>query len=287
MTAIYKKEVRTYFTHMMGYVFLAFMLLLVGIWFSVVNITAQNPNFHLTLSDITTFFFILIPVLTMRLFSEEARQKTDQLLFTSPLSVPQIVLGKFLAAVTLFFLATATTALFPAMIRGYGNLPISQIVGTYVGFLLVGMACISVGVFISVLTDNQIIAAIATMGAVFVMFIMEALAFSMPASTFASLMFVGAVIVVVTTVWYNSTKNILASLVVCLLGLGVAGGLYLTNSLFFDGIIIRVLLWLSIYSRFNNFVLGVLNFNDIVYYISFSALFIYLTVNVIEKRRWR
>jgi len=287
MTAIYKKEIRTYFTHMMGYVFLAFMLLLVGLWFSMMTITGQNPNFHLVLSNITMFFFILVPVLTMRLFSEEARQKTDQLLFTSPLSVTQIVLGKFLAAVTLFVFSVLVTAIFPFMASNFGSLPLHQIIGAYVGFLLIGMACISVGVFISVLTDNQIIAAIGTVGAVLVMFIMDFVALAAPATTFASLMFVGVVILVVAAILYNSTRDIIAALVAALLGLGVVGGLYLTNNLFFDGIIVRVLQWLSVYSRFNNFAMGHLNFNDIVYYFSFSALFIYLTVNVIEKRRWR
>ena len=287
MIAIYKKEVRTYFNHMMGYIFLAFMLLLIGIWFAVITVSGQNPNFHIVLSNITMFFFILIPVLTMRLFSEEARQKTDQLLFTSPLSVMQIVLGKFFAAFTLFFISVIITVIFPFMIRGYGNLPVSQITGTYVGFILIGMACIAVGVFISVLTDNQIIAAIATMGAVFIMFIIDAIAISMPATTFASFMFVVAVIITIASILYNSTKSIVAAVVVALVGLAVAGGLYLSNNLFFDGLIVRVLQWLSIYSRFNNFALGILNLNDIVYYLSFSALFLYLTINVIEKRRWR
>jgi len=173
------------------------------------------------------------------------------------------------------------------MIRGYGNLPVSQITGTYVGFILIGMACIAVGVFISVLTDNQIIAAIATMGAVFIMFIIDAIAISMPATTFASFMFVVAVIITIASILYNSTKSIVAAVVVALVGLAVAGGLYLSNNLFFDGLIVRVLQWLSIYSRFNNFALGILNLNDIVYYLSFSALFLYLTINVIEKRRWR
>jgi len=98
MLAIYKKELRVYFSNMMGYIFLAFMLLVVGIWFALGNVLSLNANFQRVLESTTMFFFILIPVLTMRLFSEEARQKTDQLIFTSPLSVVSIVLGKFFAA---------------------------------------------------------------------------------------------------------------------------------------------------------------------------------------------
>jgi len=287
MTAIYKKEMRTYFTQMMGYAFLAFFLLLVGVWFTLLNVRSADANFHFVLANVTVFFFILMPTLTMRLFSEEARQKTDQLLFTSPLSVMAIVLGKFFAAISLFLIGVVVTVFLPFLLRNHGDLPVSQIIGTYIGFVLLGAACIAIGVFISVLTDNQIIAAVGTMAAIFIMFLIDAIAVSMPTSTFASFMFVLFLIAAFAAVWYNSTRKILAAIIVAILGLGIAAGLYFANNLIFDGLIVRVLLWFSIFSRFNFFTRGILNFSDIVYYISFSALFIYLTVNVIEKRRWR
>jgi len=287
MIAIYKKEMLAYFTHMMGYVFLAFMLLIVGIWFVMGNVMSLDANFHMSLANTTFFFFMLIPVLTMRIFSEEARQKTDQLLFTSPLSVVQIVVGKFFAAFTLFFLATGITVILPVLLNYYASLPISHIVGTYVGFILVGAACIAVGVFVSVLTDNQIIAAVITVASIFVMFIMNVIAMSMPTGTFASFMFVLFVILAVIAIWYNATRKIIATLIFAVIAFGIAGGLYLMNNLIYDGIIVRVLLWFSIFARFDNFSQGVLNVSDIVYYVSFSMLFVYLTVNVIEKRRWR
>jgi len=287
MIAIYKKEMRAYFTHMMGYIFLAFMLLIIGIWFMMVNVMGSNPNFHIALSNATIFFFILIPTLTMRLFSEETRQKTDQLLFTSPLSVLQIVLGKFFAAFSLFLLATGITVILPLMLNSYGLLPVSQIAGTYVGFILLGMACIAVGVFISVLTDNQIIAAVITVAAIFVMFIMDTVASIMPTTAFASLMFVLLIVVAVIAIWYNATHNIIATLVVAALAIAVASGLYLVNNLIYDGVIVRTLLWLSVFTRFESFTNGIINISDLVYFVSFSALFVYFTVNVIEKRRWR
>ena len=287
MIAVYKKEMRTYFTNMMGYVFLTFMLLIIGLFFTLDNVFRLDPRFQMVLSNVTTFLFILIPVITMRLFSEEARQKTDQLLFTSPLSIAQIVLGKYFAAVSLFLVAVGISVFFPIFTSQYGSLPVNQITGTYIGFILLGMSCIAVGVFISVLTDNQIIAAVATVGMIFIMFVMEAIAFTMPTTTFASFMFVAIIIAVVIAVWFNATKNIIATFIVAVLALAVAGGLYLFNNLIFDGIIVRTLLWLSVFSRFTNFSMGILNPDDIIYYISFSALFIYLAINIIEKRRWR
>jgi ABC-2 type transport system permease protein len=138
-----------------------------------------------------------------------------------------------------------------------------------------------------VLTDNQIIAAVATFAAVFALFIMDSLAMMMPISTLASLVFVALVIMAVMWIWYNSTKNIVAALVVGVLGILIAVGAYMINNLVFDGIIVRVFLWLSVFIRFDHLANGILNLSDIVYYISFAALFIYLTINVIEKRRWR
>ncbi|MCL2286649.1 MAG: ABC transporter permease [Firmicutes bacterium] len=287
MLAIYRKEMRAYFTHMMGYVFLAFMLLVIGIGFALANVLSMSANFHRALESATMFFFILIPVLTMRLFSEEARQKTDQLIFTSPLSIVSIVVGKFFAAFSLFLLAMGITVIMPVMISRFGEVPVSHVAGTYIGFALIGAACIAVGVFISVLTDNQIIAAVMTIAAIFVMFIINAVAAMMPTTTFASFMFVLLVIAAVVAIWYNATRKIIATVIVAVIALAFAGGLYMFNNLIFDGIIVRVLLWFSLFGRFENFSRGILNINDIVYYISFSALFVYLTVNVIEKRRWR
>ncbi|MDR0272400.1 MAG: ABC transporter permease [Clostridiales bacterium] len=287
MLPVYKKEMRTYFTQMPGYIFLAFFLLLIGIFFTLVNVRGADGNFQHVLSNVIIFFFILMPVLTMRIFSEEARQKTDQLLFTSPLSITGIVLGKFFAALTLFLIGVAVTAVMPFLLRNYGELPVNQIVGTYIGFCLFGMACIAIGVFISVLTENQIIAAVGTMAAIFIMFLIDAIAASMPTTTIASFVFVIFVIFAVTSVFYNSTRKISAAVIVGVIAVVIAGGLYFFNNLIFDGIIVRTLLWFSIYSRFSSFTRGILRVSDIAYYISFAALFIYFTVNVIEKRRWR
>ena len=287
MIAVYKKELRSYFTHMMGYTFLAVMILSVGIWFSLGNAFSMSANFHHALSQTTIFFFILIPALTMRIFSEETRQKTDQLLFTSPLSVFQIVLGKFFAAFSLFLVASGITIVMPLMLSRYGEMPVSQIVGTYVGFLLLAACCIAVGVFISVLTDNQIIAAVITIVTLFFMYMMDTVALLMPTSNLSSLVFVILVVVAVIGLWFAATRNIIATVIVAVLAIGVALGLYLFNGSVYEGIIVRSLLWLSLFDRFGNFTIGRIDTADIVYYVSFCVMFVYFTINVIEKRRWR
>ena len=289
MIAILKKELRAYFTQMVGYTFLAFLILLMGMFFTFVNVFSQSGRFNEVLSTSAILFFILVPILTMRLFSEETRHRTDQLLFTSPLSVMQIVLGKFLAAFSLFLLGVGITTIFPLILSYYAieGLPTSQIIGAYIGFLLIGACCIAVGMFISVLTDNQIIAAVATFAAIYVMFIMESIATTMPVSAGASLIFVAGLVITVAGIWFYSTKHWLSSLVLAIVGIGVAIGLYFYDNLIYDAIIVRVLLWFSLYTRYHFLSVGILNLADLVYYLSFAALFVYLTMNVIEKRRWR
>jgi ABC-2 type transport system permease protein len=223
----------------------------------------------------------------MRLFSEEVRHKTDQLLFTSPLSIWQIVIGKFLAGFTLFVIGNLITLLFPILLSRYGELPVGQIAGAYIGFVLIGTCFIAVGLFISVLTDNQIIAAVATFAALFVLFIMDSIAAMMPADTVSSLIFVAALILGVAALLYSGTKNLMAAIVTGVTGIIIATVLYFINNLIFDGFIVKTLQWLSVYSRYDYMLNGIFNLADVVYYISFAVLFIYLTVNIIEKRRWR
>jgi len=287
MIAIMKKELRAYFTQMIGYNVLVLMVLLTGLFFALLNVMPRSPNFHIVLSNFLVFLILVVPIITMRLFAEESRNRTDQLLFTSPLTVTQIVLGKYLAASLLFSAAMGVTMLFPLMLSQYGELPTNQIIGAYVGFILMGMALIALGLFISVMTDNQITAAVFTFGAVFVVFLMDAIAGAMPTDTISSLVFVALLVLAVAGIWYNSTKHIKSAIILAAAGIVVIVALYFFNNLIFDGVIVRFLRWISLFSRYHNLTRGVLNLSDIVYYVTFGMMFIYFTINVIEKRRWR
>lgn len=287
MTAIIMKEMRTYFTQMTGYIFLALTTLLTALFYVSMNVFFRNPNFQQVLSSITIMFFVIIPVLTMRLFADEVRNRTDQLLFTSPLSIWQIVLGKYLAAGLLFVLGIVVTMLFPLISAQFGEMPVSQIVGSYLGYTLMGLGFIGLGLFISVMTENQIIAAVGTAGAIFLFFILDGLATGMPADANSSLVFVMAIIAGAAGILYHSTKNIVAGAILAVVGFAGAIGLFFANRLMFDAVIPRTLMWLSVFARFSNLTRGILNMSDIVFYITFALVFIYLTVNVIEKRRWR
>ena len=287
MVAIVKKELRTYFTSVAGYGFLAVFLLMVGLQFGSVNIDAKSLEFSRVLYNCTMPFLILIPVLTMRLFAEESRQKTDQLLFTSPLTIAQIVVGKFLAALLLFLIGMSVTTIFPFILSLYGSIPTAETITTYIGYILLGTCFIAVGVFISTLTENQITAAVATFAVLLLFLMMDSLALVMDTKHMASAIFLFAIAAGVSFVLYTSTKS---KLITCIFfALCIAAGIiaYVANSQLFDGVIPKVMIWFSLLRRFNNFFAGILNIGDIVYYITFSFAFVFLTIHTIEKRRWK
>ncbi len=286
MAAIFKKELRTYFTTLTGYVFLGFFVLITGYFFIAQNISQYSANYNDVLVSTMIMFLILVPVLTMRSFAEESRQKTDQLLLTSPVGINSIVLGKFLAAVTLYLIAIIITAVFPFILNRYGDIDVSATVCCFMGYFLMGSCLISVGIFISVLTDNQIVAAAVTFGALFLLVMIDNVAAAVPISRSSSAVFASAVVLIVAFTLYSSTKSIPLSLIFAVIGLAAAIGAYLLKLPIYDGLITNVLSKLSVLSHFENFYLGVFGISDIVYYITFSGVFLFLTVSVIEKRRW-
>lgn len=286
MTAIYKKEIRTYFNTLAGYIFLGFFVAITGIYFMINNMSTGDLNYASTLAGSLMLFWILIPVLTMRLFAEESRQKTDQLLFTSPVSVWGIVLGKFFAAATLFLTGVLITGIFPFILSRFGSIAAARTLNVMFGYVILGCALIAVGIFISALTDNQIVAAVATFAALFMLFMIDGFTAQMPVSAASSLVFVLILIVIGALILAGETKRIVLPGAAAIAAGAAAVVVYKLNPSAYDGLISRFFGWFSMISRFENFYAGVFSLADTIYYISFAFVFVYLTVNVIEKRRW-
>ena len=194
---IAKKEVKTYFTSPIAYVVIAVFLVLVGFFFSSalswfnsqaiqmaqnpyyaqqmnINQMVYTPLFH----NMSIILLLMLPLLTMRLFSEEKKTGTDELLFTSPVSVGQIILGKYLAALVVLAAMLGLTGLFSVFSFAFGNPELPQILNGYLGLLLMGAAFIAAGVFFSSLTENQIVSAILTFGALLLFWILNWAAYS-------------------------------------------------------------------------------------------------------------
>ncbi|MCH5210312.1 MAG: ABC transporter permease subunit [Oscillospiraceae bacterium] len=164
MKAIFNREFNSYFTSMLGYVFLTIFLLLTGVMFYLVNIgfmTASMTGFFASVNRMAIFF---LPLLTMRLFSEDRKLKTDQLLLTAPISTWEIVIGKFLAAFGVLMTGIIITLIYPCILAAHGSLPVGETIGCYIGFILLCAVILSIGALMSSITESQIVAAVTTYG---------------------------------------------------------------------------------------------------------------------------
>ena len=186
MSAVYRKELRGFFTSMIGYVFIAFVLLIAGIFITLTNFRTGYPNFEYSLGSISMILIFVVPILTMRVFAEERRSKTDQLLYSLPMSVTEIVIGKYLAAVTVFAVPCAVMCLYPVIMSFYGKVSFTSAYGAMLGFFLLGCALIAVGVFMSSLTESQVISAVISFGAMIVIYMMSSISSLIPAASSAS-----------------------------------------------------------------------------------------------------
>jgi ABC-2 type transport system permease protein len=286
MLAIYKREMRTYLQTPIGYIFSSLFLLVAGLLFVLGNLFNLSPNYAPFLSSILFIFLLVIPVLTMRLMTDEKRLHTDQLLLTSPVRITSIVLGKFFAAVTVFLVTMAITSLYPIIMSFYGDIDGWESVGSYIGFILLGCSFISIGLFISATTENQVIAAIVTFVALLLSWFMDFIAQGIPTDPTSAFIFVCVIIVGITVWLYFSTRNLLVPIVISLISIGVALVIFLVDQALYIGFIAKLLSWLSLVNRYNSFPRGILKFDAIIYYLSVCVLFVFLTVRLVEKKRW-
>lgn len=178
MNAIVKKELRVYFNTPIAWVFIAVLMCVSGLFFTLFNLFMANPSVNVIFSSLPLVFVIMIPLLTMRLFSEERALKTDQLLLTSPISVASIVWGKFLAAVMVFGVAIVLMLIYPIILNIYSDVSWGIVFTNNVGFFLLGSALISIGIFISSLTENQFTAGIITIATLLIMFLLSGISVS-------------------------------------------------------------------------------------------------------------
>jgi ABC-2 type transport system permease protein len=288
MLAIFKRELRAYFSSPIGFVVVGLFVFLSAIFFAATNLLGASSEYNGILSTMAFIFLFLVPILTMRLLTEETRQHTDQLLITSPVSVTAVVIGKYLAAVAVYLITLLVTVLFPVMMSFFSLLGLAwwKILGGYLGLFLLGSAFIAVGLFFSSITESQIVAAVATYTALLVMWIIDALIPMVPAGWFAGMVFLAVAAAGLALLVWLSTRSILATAAVALALGGAIAAVAVLQQALLDGLIARVLAWFSLLKRYEDFNLGILGLSPVVYYLSFSAAFVFLTVRMIDRKRW-
>lgn len=233
MLAIMKRELLSYFTSPLGYVFVAVFYLFSGIFLFLFTLYSQSTDMSYVYTGMFFVMMIMIPILTMRLMAEDNRQKTDQLLLTSPVSLTRLVLGKFLSAFVILLICMVIFVVYGIVLSCFSSVNWALIFGNVAGMLLLGSVCIASGLFISTMTENQMIAAVGSIGINIAFLLIDSFASVMP------------------------TKFL--------------------QDIFYS---------LSFYGKYNEFTIGIFSLSNIFFFASVAFIFMFLTVRVLEKRRW-
>ncbi len=287
MRAIYKRELDSYFHSMIGYVFISFFLAFTGVYFMAYNLNYGYPIFSYVLSSLVFILLIAIPVLTMKSFSEDRKSRTDQLLLTAPVSLGQIVLGKYLAMVTVYLIPNLVFCLYPLVIKIQGN---AYLLTDYCGilvFFLMGCVFIAIGMFLSSLTESQIIAAISSFGVLLILYLWNGILGFLPSSALLNLIILLVLLTLVSAlVWHITGNPVMAGILeVIFLAAGVI--VYAVDSGLYESLLSDVLGQLDLTAPLTDVVASsLLDTGSIILYLSVIGLFIFLTMQSIQKRRW-
>lgn len=235
MKAVLKRELKAYFTSVIGWIFLAAFFFVFNLYFVANNLIYGTPYLSYSLSNVAFVLVIIIPILAMRSMAEDRRTKTDQLLYTAPVSIPKVIIGKFLALVAIFSIVVGAVCLCPLLLSRFGNVPMAESYAAIFGIWLYGCLSIAICVFVSALTESQVIAAVLSFALLFIGFMMQQIT-----------------------------------------------GLISSS----DNVVTKVLNALCTQTHLTNFCNGILDVTGIVYYVSGTVLFLFLTCQLVQKHRW-
>ncbi len=233
MLAIIRRELLSYFTSPLGYVFIAVFYLFSGLFLLLFTLSVQSTDMSMVYTGMFFVMLIAVPILTMRLMADEKKQKTDQLLLTSPISLPGLVMGKFFSAFAIILISVLIFAVYGIVLSCFAAVNWAVIWGNIVGMLLLGAVFVSAGLFVSSLTENQMIAALGSIGLNIAFILIDSFASLMPTEFLA-----------------NALRS------------------------------------LSFFGKYSEFTVGIFSFSNVFFFLSAAFIFIFLTVRVLEKRRW-
>ena len=286
MTAIFKREFKSCFPGMIGWVIAAVSLFFLGLYFTNRNLLYASSDFASVLYTMTMILLFLLPAISMRSFAEERKNKTDQLLLTSPVSIPAIVAGKFLAELAVFALPLAAAVVMPLLLQAFGTVSLVAAYSALLGYLLLGGACLAVGTWISALTENQILAYLATFGALLVAYLMNGIQTMFTTGNLLAFIVFMIVLLVASVLVGVICKRLAAGAVVFCAGAVVLFVLFQLRPAWLLSAFNAVLSALALFEPFKDIVGGMFSIPAIVYYLSVMGLFLFLTGQALARRRW-
>ena len=287
MLAIYKRELKSYFHSMTGCVFIAFLVMFTGIYFMAYNLNAGYPYFSYTLSGSLIVFLVGIPLLTMRSFSEERKTKTDQLLLTAPLSLTKVVLGKYFAMVTVLAVPNVIFCLFPLLIKLQGTAYLLVDYSSIAVFFLLGCVYLAIGMFMSSLTESQIIAFISTFGILLLLYLWDGILSFLPGSALSGMIGILLILTLIVVYIYHMTKNWMLAAGIEAVGIAAALIVYFVKSSLYENLLTKLLGRLALADVFMNISSSnIVDVSGLLLYVSILIIFVFLTLQTIQKRRW-
>lgn len=286
MTAIFKREFKSCFTGMIGWVIAAVSLFFLGLYFTNRNLLYASSDFASVLYTMTMILLFLLPAISMRSFAEERKNKTDQLLLTSPVSIPAIVAGKFLAELAVFALPLAAAVVMPLLLQAFGTVSLVAAYSALLGYLLLGGACLAVGTWISALTENQILAYLATFGALLVAYLMNGIQTMFTTGNLLAFIVFMIVLLVAAVLVGVICKRLAAGAAVFCAGAVVLFVLFQLRPAWLLTAFNAVLSALALFEPFKDIVGGMFSIPAMVYYLSVMGLFLFLTGQALARRRW-
>ena len=286
MIAVFLHELRSSFTGLMGFVFGGLLLFFAGIYTMVYNLANGWTNFEYVLGGMCFVFLLAVPLLTMRVLAEERKQRTDQLLYSLPLSMAEVVLGKYLALAVTFAVPMAVISLYPVVLSAYGAVHFPAVLSALTGFFFLGLALIAMGVFVSSVTENQAMSAGLCFLFMMLNYFIADLASFVSTSSRASYIAFAVVVAAAVWVFYRMTDSSMASWLLLLVGQAVLLVCYVILGEGFGGLFPAIMEQLSLFERFYLFLEGIFDLTGIVYFLSVGGVFLFLSIQSMEKRRW-
>lgn len=286
MRAVYLKELKLNFTGFTGYLYGAFILLFVGIYTMGINLSGGYAQFEYVLESMAFIYLIACPVLTMRAFAEEKRSKTDQLLYSLPIRLSDVVVGKYLAMLTVSLLPVAVVSVYPLLLSGYGHVDMRSAYASILMFFLLGACLTSIGMFISSATENQVTSAVVTLVIMLITYFMTSLASYVSTASSSSLIALSALALVLAAIVYLFTKNLSVAFLTAAALVGALLIAYAIDASAFSGLFPALMKKLSLFERFYGTIGGMFDLTAIVYYLSIIGAFLFFTTEMLEKRRW-
>ena len=287
MLAIYKRELKSYFHSMTGCVFIAFLVMFTGIYFMAYNLNAGYPYFSYTLSGSLIVFLVGIPLLTMRSFSEERKTKTDQLLLTAPVSLTKVVLGKYFAMGTVLAVPNVIFCLFPLLIKLQGTAYLLVDYSSIAVFFLLGCVYLAIGMFMSSLTESQIIAFISTFGILLLLYLWDGILSFLPSSALSGMIGILLILTLIVVYIYHMTKNWMLAAGIEAVGIVTALIVYFVKSSLYENLLTKLLGRLALADVFMNISSSnIVDVSGLLLYVSILIIFVFLTIQTIQKRRW-